>query len=484
MICSKCNKRIKKSLIKCPYCGARIINKDEFDLPQLKEEKDNEPVIELTPVDYNLSDNPYEVELKDDNNDSEDFDKFEGIDNVEDSMVQDDLLLGETKRIVLENESTLMDDISNQIDNMSHDINEEEKIDDILPKMKSEDDTNIINENIKDEDTSDEMVDDENNINSDASVRKRKKIFVISVISMLFLLLVGFSLYNFWSKSDGNNTKPYDSTDKIQSSIDKALDSYYESKDKSELLQILEDIKNDTEQVEKAQEAVKKKCEEWIDAFYHHEIKNKEELLQQKDNINSLLQDLYTYVNVKNDKDNNVKAITENDYNILLDKINKVYDDSLLYFDSIDYLNKKEYNKAYATFDKIDSNNRYYSRVNGMKEKIETSVIDLLKKDIDKMSSNIDTLSDKSKLNRYIQIQEIILEYKKIYHSINLEDNNDYKELMNYYSNMIDELSKKEEVQKKEETTNNSNNEVSNENVPPVENNENNENNEENKTTE
>lgn len=453
MICSNCNKRIKKTLIKCPYCGKRVITGESFDLPQLKEEIDEEQIIELSPIDYNLSDNPYEVELKDDNNDSEDFDKFEGIDD--EPKVDEDLLLGETKQIVIEEESSLMDDISMQIENMSSEesLTEEDKVD-------SEDEL--------EENSSVELIDEtENNdrietIDSDESIKKRKKIFIISIVSLLFLLAAGIIIFNFWVKSDSNN-RAYQSEEvsKIERELKDALDEYYEDSDTDRIKEIFAGIKDSEEEIEKAQNIVKEKCEEWVTTYYEKEFEDKKEIEEYRDKIKKLIQDIHTYVVIKIDE-KRILAISDTDFKTLVDKVNKIYDDSILYFDALNYVGKKDYNKAYATFDKIDSDNRYYSKANEGKKNIEKAILDLLNKDIDKMSKNIEELEDKALLSRYIQIQEIIFEYKNVYHSINLSDNVEYKELLELYSNKVEDLSQQKEEKKENEPVQNEINDNSN----------------------
>ena len=64
-----------------------------------------------------------------------------------------------------------------------------------------------------------------------------------------------------------------------------------------------------------------------------------------------------------------------------------------------------------------------------------------MKKDIVKISKDLDSMSDDGKLNKYIQIEELILKYDNIYTNLNLKSNKDYNSLLNEYRDKIEDLS-------------------------------------------
>ena len=64
-----------------------------------------------------------------------------------------------------------------------------------------------------------------------------------------------------------------------------------------------------------------------------------------------------------------------------------------------------------------------------------------MKKDIVKISKDLDSMNDDGKLNKYIQIEELILKYDNIYTNLNLKSNKDYNSLLNEYRDKIEDLS-------------------------------------------
>lgn len=419
MICDKCKKRIKKTLIKCPYCGERIINKESFVLPLLKEEP-TEETIELFPIDNDLSDNYSEIELKDESNDSEDFDHFEGIDNEESSLIDESLLLGETKQITLEDNNSLIDDINSEIENMSSD-----------------------NENLltsKDKEENAETLIKKDSISSEESLKKRKKILIISIINLIILLIIGFILFNIYTKSDHNNTKPLEETE-VETSLNDILKDYYDHPNMTDLKSILEYIKNDEDKVSNYQKILKETCENWIKTYQETDVESSSLYEEKKDNLKNIINEIHTYVTVKNDKDELIEAITTDDYNTFIEEINTIYDYSKTYYDALALYNKKDYNKAYATYDKITNDNYYYDKSNNAKDKIISSIIKLIENDILKININIEDLTNDEKLSKYVQIEEIVLGYKRVYPDIPLDKNDSYNSILEEYENKIDELS-------------------------------------------
>lgn len=311
MICSNCGKRIKKTLIKCPFCGTRVINKDSFELPQLKpvEEQnplsssslstENKEIIELSPIDYNLSDNDYGVELDTSSTDSEDFDKFAGLDseNEEESeLIDKDLLLGSTIRIDLEDESSLMDDISSEIDKMASEKNEtiapstpiedEENYhnnDEVTEMDTHDNDTDNTSESDSDIDTppdnelsfssskeSENLKEDETDANeellsSKASIKKRRKIFIISLLSVLVLSIVIYNLYSLYQNTDHTNTTPtVENQKELEQVLTEALEDYYVSGITNNVIAFLETIKDDDDKIATAQAITKEIVSGWV----------------------------------------------------------------------------------------------------------------------------------------------------------------------------------------------------------------------------
>ena len=128
---------------------------------------------------------------------------------------------------------------------------------------------------------------------------------------------------------------------------------------------------------------------------------------------------------------------------IIKDKLYTIYEDGMVFFDSLDLYNEKDYNKAYSTFGMISKENTYYDKAIYYMGKIVDNVMDLLIKDVEKLEKGMDDLSDDEKLSRYVSIEQIILEYDNVYVSINLTKNDSYNRMLKTCRDQIDLYSKK-----------------------------------------
>ena len=99
---------------------------------------------------------------------------------------------------------------------------------------------------------------------------------------------------------------------------------------------------------------------------------------------------------------------------------------------------EKDYNRSYYLFNKIDVSNYYYNKSIMYIEKIYQSIIQLLNNDILKMEKGIDAFSDVDKLDIYIMIEEIILEYNIVY-NVDLDKYDKYSEILNEYTEKVNE---------------------------------------------
>ena len=182
------------------------------------------------------------------------------------------------------------------------------------------------------------------------------------------------------------------------------------------------------------------------------------------DRYKELLNGLHTYAVAKTDE-NYITALTDYDYEELKVQIDDIYSDCIVFFEALAYYNEKDYDRAYYMFDVIDDSNSYYERAQSYKKRIINNVVDLLNKDVDKITAGIDGLSDEDKLQRYVNVEEVIISYNSIYNNLNLSSNDDYQSLLNLYTSKVSEYTDivsnsnqdidKEENESNDETSNN-----------------------------
>ena len=114
----------------------------------------------------------------------------------------------------------------------------------------------------------------------------------------------------------------------------------------------------------------------------------------------------------------------------------------MVFYDALELYNKKDYNKAYNDFEMINYSSSFYDNASFYEEKIIENILELLKKDLAKLEKDIDGLSVDEKIERYVQMEEIILEYERVYLSVPLTKNDTYNNTLQDCRDKIDEYSK------------------------------------------
>lgn len=428
MKCHKCGEKIEKELKKCPFCGADIKVVDDLDLPDLK---DNKEVINLEDTDTNLSDNYFEVELKDKEED-ENSDKYDVVEPyIDNSDIEDtddmidtkefDLSLEKTKSInpltdtiELKNIS-LIDDINKQIE----EINEEAQ-DKTIEEPNSKLDSNKDKEN------------DEADLTSLDSMKKRKKVLLFAGISSL-ILAIGMVIFIIVGGTNKDTIKG-----DYLIVLDEALTKYYETSEYEEIIRVLNTIKKDENKITSAQEKTKEYVLKWVDEYIDMDIKTLGDFEEVSTKYKSLINDLH--INALITYNNRViKVFKDSDYDEIEDKMDKIYNDSSLYFVAMDYYNQNDYNRAYTTFGRIESSNLYYKKANDYKSKIINNIMKLIENDIAKIEEGIEILDNSEKLNRFTQVEQVLIDYNKIYSSIDLKNETSYQMLLQEYSDKVSE---------------------------------------------
>jgi len=376
MRCFKCDKTYDDNLLECPFCNA-----------QIDTESDNlfeEHIELLEDMEEKLSDTkefiPINIKRRDDGEAS----------------------LDETIAINLQHNDSLIDEINKQIDEM----NEEATI----SEEKEEDQV--------------EQVEELNN----------KRTFS-TILTVLFVLLVAvISCIVLFAK---DNTKKSEPVLSFEERLEEAIDIYYNGGDIEDLVTLLNEVKRNSDKVEFIQNTIKITCDEWIIKYRDETAKSKKDFEDITYNYRELIDGLYRYALVKNE-DTYIRALTEIDYDELIKQFEDIYEQSRDFYDALDLYNEKDYNRSYYMFNKILEDNSYYDNATSYIDKIYENIIELLEKDINKLTGDIDLLTDKEKLDIYIVVEETIIEYDNIY-SVDLNENNKYKELLNIYSNKVSE---------------------------------------------
>lgn len=442
MICLNCGNKLKDDELKCPACGFKIKKKSvELELPILKKEED---IVEIDDTDSNLSDNDFEIELKDAVED-DNFDKFEGIDEIpedekseesDDDILFNELSLEKTRSISPIDdkeeiaEFSLVDDISKQIDDINNEVRSDSEIINLSSKKEEVD-------KVSDDYSDEEISTDNNDFATVESIKKRKNILMITGIVLLLLAIVIVLVMIF-----GNKTKKEESTNEYLENMTKALQTYYDKGEIDDVIYVLEEVKTDADKVKNVQAKTRTICDSWMLLYFDEKAANKAEFEEISERYKGLVNGLHTYALVKN---NNVriKALTDTDYDELIRQVNDIYSDSVSYFDALSLYNEKDYNRAYYSFDRIENSNHYYEKAISYKNKIIDNILDILKNDINKIENGVELLEDKDKLLRYTEIESIIFEYNNVYASVELSNSEEYQKLLSTYTSKVSEYNDK-----------------------------------------
>lgn len=452
MICLNCGNKLKGDEHKCPVCGYEKKEKPlEFELPVLKAKED---VIELDDTDTNLSDNDFEIELKNAPEDDS-FDKFDVKTTLEDDEsheddgaeeesdeidknieLEDDINLEKTRSIspISDEEEiselSFIDDINKQIDEVNSEAQEE------IVSLNSNEEEHEPSIEYKEEITS---VDD--SLKTADSLKKRKNIFMITGIVFLLLAIIVFIVLLI-----SNSNKKEDVKDTYLEDMASALQTYYDTGEIDDIIYVLEDVKGDADKVKKIQAKTRTVCDSWMLLYFDEETIDKEEFESISEKYKGLINGLHSYALVKN---NNlrIKALNDTDYDELIRQANDIYSDSVVYFDALSYYNEKDYNRSYYGFDRIEESNRYYEKAISYKNKIIDNIMEILNNDIKKIEAGIENLDDKDKLVRYTEIESIIFEYNNVYSSVELSSSEEYQSLLNTYTSKVSEYNDKVGIQ-------------------------------------
>lgn len=389
MKCLKCNKTFKDTLNKCPFCHTKVelehASNDDFkehiDLIEKMEDQLSK-TIELKPT------------------------KRKKRDNKDVSL---DKTIALNLDILNENSLSLMDEINKQIDSMNEEAKDRDKL----------------NFNDISQTTEEELA-------SLESFKKRRKVLIITSIASLTLIGIMILLLIITGNIESN---PKQSELDYNQVLKNSLNTYYETSEIDDLIYVMEEVKDDEEKLSELQSTVKNTCYGWVIRYKEEDATGTKDFEDITYKYKELIEGLYRYALVKND-DQYIRALTEIDHDEIMLQFDTIYTDSLVFYEGLDLYNDKDYNRAYYMFTKIEEDNTYYDKSITYVNKIYESIIEILNKDIAKISSGIDSLSDEEKLNTYILIEETILEYNNVY-NVNLSEYSEYQEILSDYTSKV-----------------------------------------------
>jgi len=320
MKCFTCGKEVEMHTKKCPFCGELLDEMEER--VELKEKDKHSIESESKKVQEESKKKELEFANKEEVSNE--------LINKEDTIEKK---LSDTKEFHFSSEKTqrisVLDDTKelphlSLIDDIHQEIEE-------INSMADEINEKVLEVASLEENTENNIEEETNVLSTLESMKKRKKIFVFSLLGTLIIavIIVGFILMS------GNKDKTLSSNYLMQ--LERTLEAYYTDGQVDDIIHLLDEIKKDNTRVKKVQDRTNEICEKWVD----------------------------------------------------------------------DYLNK------------------------------EVEVVLLLEKDINKLEKNIDKLDDTSKLNRYVQIEEVILDYTKVYSSLDLEKATAYQKLLKLHKGNV-----------------------------------------------
>lgn len=379
MKCLKCGRDIEDNVDVCPYCDHKITN-EEIELDLPSLKKE----------------------------DVFDMERTRAISPIHDS------------------ELSLVDDINEEINKKTQFVDNGNGIDEI-GEVNVGDDVGVSNNSIN------------SVLESKDSLKTRKSILGVCALLTIVAAILMVVIVAGNKKEQSTKKEEVDYLEKYH----QALNKYYETDDIDDVIILIKTYRNDNEKIEEIQRKTRITCDSWLLTYTSEKLDNREEFEEVTKKYETFLYGLNHYAVSNSDDDREIKALTDSDYLSLNNQLATIYEDGMVFFDSLDLFNAKDYNKAYSTFEMIDKENTYYDKAVYYMGRIVDNVMDLLIKDVEKLEKGLDDLSDDEKLSRYVSIEQIILEYDNVYVSINLTKNDSYNRMLKTCREQIDTYSKK-----------------------------------------
>lgn len=385
-----------------------------FDTSEITKITDLDKTIEIEPIDTNLSDNEAEYDY----NGVEVKDEYEVTNPFLDDM---DKTIQFKPNVTSEDDLSLTGLINKQIEDMNNG-------DEIKPY--------VADEPVSDIDlTSDpEEVQEEYVFDSDDSIKQRKRTLITAFVIMIVIICGCFTALYIMDNKKSNENVVYNS-----SNTESFLNNFINSNNDKELKKLLMDIRNNREELEKTQKEMYKLIEDKLEELNTNEYSSIVSFNNDSNKYKELLSDIYAITETNGE--GTIRLLNNGDYQKLIDKLDTSCNNAKPYFEALDLLNEKSYNEAYVLFSKIEEDNNYYSKAQSYLSIVVDDVLILIKNDVIKIESGIEKLSDDDKLIRYSQIEDVIIAYSSLYEALDLNNNEDYTNLLNTYKEKVNSLS-------------------------------------------
>ena len=393
MKCLKCGMEVKENNTICPFCGSSIENvKDKtkttsVELPVLK------------------------MKDKKDTTSEKDTDM---LNSLAQKFDKDDVSLEKTRTIKPvedKEEFSLLNDINKQIET----VNEEAKAETVTQEVKN---------------TVEEKKEEPLSLDTKTSVNKRTKVLLVTVGMVLVLAIaIAFTISAMAGSSKAQ-------TSDIEEKLDQALQVYYDSGKTEEITDMLDEYKSNDTIIETIHDKIKDKSLEWLDTYFETEYISQAEFNSQTTRYKDLYRGLFEYAIIK-DGSSYIRALDSGDYDELTKRIDDNYVDSRIFYEAIDLYNNKDYNKAYYALNQVSNNSAIYTKTRIYVDRINSNVLGLLKADIAKIEQDTTNLSDSDILKMYSQIEQIIIDYDRLYSNLELDKNKDDSDLLQEYKTKV-----------------------------------------------
>lgn len=397
MRCSNCKSDVDDTLETCPVCGKLFHdNEDEIILPQLNSEKQNPKT--------NIS------KSEDPNLDVRDFDI----------------------PILYQTNEYLIDHPPKETDTKEFSISEVNQ-NNLDPFTNTKQVASLAsltqNQSLSDNQNISVAPQPEPIANED---KKTKKKYLLTTTIIALCVIAGFFIVSSFFRQQEPSPSPT-SVYNYMTEIDNALTEYYNSQGENyeSLIDVLKHVSNDSHKVSEVKAETLSTIDKWLDQYLNQEITNTSEFSKLTDYYKKLLNTLYNKVEYQN-----IKLLESTKYNEYNNEIDEIYLDSKDYFSALDYYNDKSYNESYEMLNNVNKESRYYSKTLEQKKKIEDTIISYIKSDITKIEGRLSSATESQKNKIYMQIEDVITRYEKIYYNIPLNENEEYISLLNKYNQL------------------------------------------------
>lgn len=375
MKCSNCHKEFANDLKKCPRCGASV--KEIVDLPKLSKEKkgkdnlsSNSETTKEFHFDFNTKPNA-DVDVK----------------TKEYPMLQDEV---KHSRMSLKDSDDVADGCLKEDEEKTEDLSKKN-----LLKIKNDSSYDI----------------------------KGRYLFISGLVGLMVIALLVFAYTSFRGENKNLATVVKD----YKTAIETSLNIYYQSggKEYSDIVKILEENYQDKQAIQQIQNDSLETINLWMNDIHTQNADDTDSFIAIIDYYKELINTLY------------IKAAYEDAYLLsesrkdeYLSTIDNLKRDGLAYYKGMDLYNERSYNEAYIALEKITSDNAYYNEVTILKEEVVNKVLDLLKKDLDKLA-----VKESNEESLRVNALSIIKQYDSIYAGLHLQENAEYQKLtLNYMS--------------------------------------------------